>query len=167
MFSQNNENATKSSGGVICVMYLYIGSYVAMNDVLKEMSSFPNYLWILSVLLWIMVAAFAPGMDIGSASLGYSLVGFTVSLIGTFSVLVICKRFHLKFNWIGRNTLNILCAHILLWRILDIFDYSSKDLSYSPQVNFLIEASYEIFGALLLAWLFSKIHILEFKKIFK
>lgn len=148
-------------------MYLYIGYCVAQRGLKEDIFRIPNYLKILSILLWLLVAAFAPGMDIGSASLGYSIVGFTVSLIGTFTVLGICKHFRFKLGWIGRNTLNILCAHILLWRILDVFGYSSKNLSYIPQINFLIEVTYEISGALLLAWLISKLHILEFKKIFE
>lgn len=156
-------------GGVICTIYLYIGSYVFRSNLLDSIFSIPPYLKTLSILLWVLVAAFAPGFDIGSGSLGYSLSGFTVSLIGVFAVLGFCKRFPLGgcLSWVGRNTLNILCAHILLWRILDIFDLSSENLPFSPLVNFLINTTYEIVLAIMLAWLLSKIHILEFKKIFK
>lgn len=139
------------------------------SNLLDSIFSIPPYLKTLSILLWVLVAAFAPGFDIGSGSLGYSLSGFTVSLIGVFAVLGFCKRFPLGgcLSWVGRNTLNILCAHILLWRILDIFDLSSENLPFSPLVNFLINTTYEIVLAIMLAWLLSKIHILEFKKIFK
>lgn len=119
----------------------------------------------LASLLWIVYAVFVPGFDIGSGSLGFSIVGGVVSLIATFFVLGICKHFDLKFRWIGRNTLYILCAHILLWRILDIFGLSSELLSYDSKINFIIEATYEILGALVLAWLLSKTKILEFKQI--
>ena len=154
-------------GGVICVIFLYIGSLTNRYNVLDKLSAMPLYLKMLSILLWFMVAAFAPGLDIGSGSLGFSIVGFTVSLIGTFFVIGACKTLHLRFNWVGKNTLNILCAHILIWRIFDIFDFASKDLPFLPAINFMVETTYEITLALLLAWLFSKIHILEFNKIFK
>lgn len=119
----------------------------------------------LALSLWLMDAVFVPGFDIGSGSLGFSLVGFVVSIIATFFVLGICKRFNFKFRWIGRNTLYILCAHILLWRILDIFGISSENLPFNFKINFFVEATYEIMGALVLAWLLSKTRILEFKRI--
>lgn len=112
-----------------------------------------------------MDAAFVPGFDIGSGSLGFSLVGFVVSLIGTFFALGTCKRFNLKSGWIGTHTLYILCAHILLWRILDIFGISSEYLPFNSKINFIVEVTYEIIGALVLAWLLSKTRILEFKRI--
>ena len=114
-----------------------------------------------------MVAVFISGIDIGSGALGYSIVGFIASLIGTFSVLGMCKHFNLHFSWVGRNTLYILCAHILLWRILDVLGFSAKNLPYSPQLNFMVEASYEIAGALFLGWLLSKTGLLEYKRIIK
>ena len=77
----------------------------------------------MALILWLMVAAFISGIDIGSGTLGFSIVGFIVSLIGTLFVLGMCKYFRLDFSWVGRNTLYILCGQILLWRILDAFGY--------------------------------------------
>ena len=119
----------------------------------------------MALVLWLMVAVFISGIDIGSGTLGFSIVGFIVSLIGTFFVLGMCKYFKLHFSWIGRNTLYILCGHILLWRILDAFGYSSENLPFNPQLNFMLEASYEIVGALLLGWLLSKTELLDYKRI--
>lgn len=152
-------------GGVICVMYIYIGCYVVHEGTLNKIFQLDNHIRLLALFLWLMVAVFIPGFDIGSGSLGFSITGFVVSLIGSFFVLGISKRFNLRFKWIGKHTLYILCAHILLWRILDVFDLSSKALTFNPQVNFIVEASYEILGALVLAWLLSKTKILEFNKI--
>lgn len=152
-------------GGVICTIYLYIGCYVAKKQLLNQVFLLNNYVKFIALLLWAMVAMFVPGFDIGSGSLGFSISGFIVSIIGTFFVLGLCNRFNLKFRWVGKHTLYILCAHILLWRILDVFDLSSKALPFNPQINFIVEASYEILGALVLAWLLSKTKILEFNKI--
>lgn len=151
--------------GVISAIYLYLGSYVNIYKINNRIFNLPTYIKLLASLLWIVYAVFVPGFDIGSGSLGFSIVGGVVSLIATFFVLGICKHFDLKFRWIGRNTLYILCAHILLWRILDIFGLSSELLSYDSKINFIIEATYEILGALVLAWLLSKTKILEFKQI--
>ena len=167
MLSKDSKDTAQYSGGVICTIYLYVGSYVFRQELLKGIFAVPGYLKVVSIILWMLVAAFVPGMDIGSGSLGYSIVGFTISIIGTFVVLGMCEHFHLNFNWFGRNTLNILCAHILLWRILEVFGYSSTMLPFDPQVNFLIEVTYEVFGALFLALLISKTHILEYKKMFE
>ena len=119
----------------------------------------------MALVLWLMVAAFISGIDIGSGTLGFSIVGFIVSLIGTFFVLGMCKYFKLHFSWVGRNTLYILCGHILLWRILDAFGYSSKNLPFNPLLNFMLEVSYEIAGALLMGWLLSKTGLLDYKRI--
>lgn len=146
-------------------MYIYIGCYVVHEGTLNKIFQLDNHIRLLALFLWLMVAVFIPGFDIGSGSLGFSITGFVVSLIGSFFVLGISKRFNLRFKWIGKHTLYILCAHILLWRILDVFDLSSKALTFNPQVNFIVEASYEILGALVLAWLLSKTKILEFNKI--
>ena len=124
----------------------------------------PIYIKLSALLLWIMDAAFVSGVDIGSGYLGFSIVGFFVSLIGTFFVFGICKRFNLKFRWIGRNTLYILCAHILFWRILDVFGFSAESLPFNEKMNFIVEAAYNIIGALVLAWFISKTRILEFKR---
>ena len=100
-------------------------------------------------------------------SLGYSIVGLMVSFIGTLSIILICKQYRLKFNWIGRNTLYILCAHIILGPILDILGCSFQYLAFCPQFNFIIEVTCSILSALILAWLISKVHVLEFNRIFK
>lgn len=118
-----------------------------------------------AIVLWLMVAVFISGIDIGSGELGYSIVGFIGSLIGSFFLLGMCKHCNLRFSWVGRNTLYILCGHILLWRILDVFGFSSKNLPFNPQLNFMLEVSYEIAGALLLGWLLSKTGLLDFKRI--
>ena len=152
-------------GGVISVIYLYFGSYINKYKISNRFFNLPTYIKLLALLLWVVGAVFAPGFDMGSGSLGFSIVGVVVSLIGTFFVLGICKHFDLKFRWIGRNTLYILCAHILLWRILDIFGISSESLPFDSKINFIIEAFYEIIGALVLAWLLSKTKILELKRI--
>lgn len=152
-------------GGMISVIYLYFGSYINKYKISNRFFNLPTYIKLLALLLWIVDAVFVPGFDIGSGSLGFSIVGVVVSLIGTFFVLGICKHFDLKFRWIGRNTLYILCAHILLWRILDVFGISSESLPFDSKINFIIEAFYEIIGALVLAWLLSKTKILELKRI--
>ena len=119
----------------------------------------------MALVLWLMVAVFISGVDIGSGKLGFSIVGFIGSLIGTFFVLGMCKHFNLHFGWVGRNTLYILCGHILLCRILDAFGFSSKNLLFNSLLNFMLEVSYEIAGALLLGWLLSKTGLLDYKRI--
>ena len=153
--------------GAISVIYLYIGNYIVKNGVLKDVIVVPNYIKAMSVILCLVTAAFFPILDIGSASLGYSIVGLMVSFIGTLSIILICKQYRLKFNWIGRNTLYILCAHIILGPILDILGCSFQYLAFCPQINFIIEVTCSILSALILAWLISKVHVLEFNRIFK
>ena len=152
-------------GGAICVTYLYIGNYIVREQLINRIYGLPKWIKLMALVLWLMVAVFISGIYIGSGVLGYSIVGFIVSLIGTFFVLGMCKHFKLHFSWVGRNTLYILCGHILLWRILDAFGYSSKNLPFNPQLNFMLEASYEIAGALLLGWLLSKTGLLDYKRI--
>ena len=42
---------------------------------------------------------------------------------------------------------------------------SNGDLPFDSKINFIIEAFYEIIGALVLAWLLSKTKMLELKRI--
>lgn len=109
------------------------------HNLLDVLFSLPLYIKILAFVLWILAAAFTGGIDIGSAYLGYSIVGLVVSIIGSLFILFFCKRTNISFGWIGRNTLSILCAHILIWRLFDIFDISSKNLDFHPYINFIIE----------------------------
>lgn len=152
-------------GGAICVTYLYIGNYIIREQLINRIYRLPKLIKLMALVLWLMVAVFISGVDIGSGKLGFSIVGFIGSLIGTFFVLGMCKHFNLHFGWVGRNTLYILCGHILLYRILDAFGFSSKNLPFNPQLNFMLEASYEIAGALLLGWLLSKTGLLDYKRI--
>lgn len=151
-------------GGVLCLTYIYTGNYIRKNDLLSIIFDIPTWIKILALSLWILVAIGIGGIDIGSGNLGYSVVGLTVSLIGSLFILYFCKRTNIKFGWIGRNTLSILCAHILIWRIFDIFDITVRKLTYSHYVNFIIEVLCEVFFALLLGWIISKVNILNFNK---
>ena len=48
---------------------------------------------------------------------------------------------------------------------LDAFGFSSKNLLFNSLLNFMLEVSYEIAGALLLGWLLSKTGLLDYKRI--
>lgn len=152
-------------GGVLCVAYIYIGKLVHRYNVMNSIFMLPPYVKIAAFVLWLLAAVFTGGVDIGSGAVGYSVVGFVVSLIGSFYVLYFCEKTKINFGWIGRNTLSILCAHILIWRIFDIFNITIKELSYHPFINFIIEVSCEVTLALFLGWIISKIHLLEFDKV--
>lgn len=151
--------------GVICITYIYLGAQINRYHILNDLFSLPMFIKMIGGVLWIIAAVYIGGLDIGSGYVGYSIVGFATSLIGSFYILYICKIMDIKIAWIGRNTLNILCAHILIWRIFDIFDLSAKDLSFHPYINFMIEVFCQISLAILLGWTISKTHLLDFNKV--
>lgn len=152
------------SGGGICVIYLYLGNYIRKYQLLKIFEETKRYTKIVLIAFWVLFACRVSSVDIGSGSLGFSIVGTIVSIYASMFVLNWSCRINM-WPWIGRNTLNILCAHILVWRILDIFDISSKDLPFNPLINLMIEVSYEIVLALLLAWCIEKTNLLHYDKL--
>ena len=79
-------------GGVICVTYLYIGNYIFHEQIINRIFGLPQWMKLTAIVLWLMVAVFISGIDIGSGELGYSIVGFIGSLIGSFFLLGMCKH---------------------------------------------------------------------------
>lgn len=136
-------------------------------NLLNRMSDVSIFCWSAGFLLWVLVSVFVSGIDIGSGYLGFSIVGLIVSLVGSAFLLRFSVWLQLKDTWIGKNTLNILCAHILVWRILSVFGWSSIQLSFTPMINLFIEMLYEVILALTLGWLLSKIKILNYRELFK
>lgn len=63
-----------------------------------------------------------------------------------------------------KYTIYIMCSYSSMEN-LRYFGISSESLPFNSKINFIIEAFYEIIGALVLAWLLSKTKILELKRI--
>lgn len=154
-------------GAMVALLYIYIGAITKRNDLIEKIFGLPGYIKLAALALWLLYSLNNEGLSVGTANIGHSIVGFTVSLIGSFFVLWLCKVSKLTTRWIGRNTLAILCAHVLIWRIFDIFGISARQLTFAPELNFIIESALEIVFALALAWLFAESKILKFDKLFK
>ena len=148
--------------GMVAILYVYIGKLVKEFRILDIVhSTSPRFKYSV-YCFWIVVSLCTSGVDIGSGYLGFSIVGLTMSLIGSFIVMDVCRQFNLRMRWIGCNTLSILAAHIVVCNCLTLFGWHAETLPFAPLVNMLLELTLNISLALAAGWAFSNLRILRY-----
>lgn len=112
------------------------------------------------IILWALAVKWSLPPDLACGYLGDGILGLVVSVLG--SCFILMRSHWLKgLSWIGKHTLEILCAHILVTYLLNIFDFSAEFLCFAPSINFLLEASYSVALALIISWMLAKTNILR------
>ena len=104
--------------GMLAMMFVYIGTLVKKYQLINVLFTISPTTKVLVCCFWLIVSACTGGVDIGSSSIGFSILGLLNSLFGFFITIGICIRFKLRFEWIGRNTIYILAGHILVYQYL-------------------------------------------------
>ncbi len=148
--------------GMVAILYVYIGKLVKEFRILDIVHSTSPRFKSSVYCFWIVVSLCTSGVDIGSGYLGFGIVGLTMSLIGSFIVMDVCRQFNLRMRWIGRNTLSILAAHIVVCNCLTLFGWHAETLPFAPLVNMLLELTLNISLALAAGWAFSNLRILRY-----
>jgi hypothetical protein len=148
--------------GMVAILYMYIGKLVKEFRLLDIVHSTSPRFKCLVYCFWIVISLSTSGVDVGSSSLGFGIVGLTMSLIGSFIVMDVCRQINLRMRWIERNTLCILAAHIVICNCLTLFGWHAETLPFAPLANMLLELTLNISLALVVGCAFSNLTILRY-----
>lgn len=144
--------------GMVALVYLVIGNHIEDMHIFERMKAIDCRIKYFAVFSCVLLTFTNGGVYVWSANLGYSIQGLVCSIIISLAIIYTCKyRFRAHFEWIGKNTLYIFMAHVMFREFIMVFDCGFKHLHFISIFNLLIEMPIQIFVALSLGYVFSKI----------
>lgn len=148
--------------GILSLFFLWIGRLLYDYNLLS--GKITNWGWLTILMIWIISIPCGP-FFFKTISFGKLYVTIIGAVAATVILLNFFKRIECRINsgWIGKNTLSILCGHVISFNLLKMIGFDWARINTPPiLLRFLIEAICMIAMALVLAWAIS--HIKPFKK---
>ena len=152
--------------GVLATFFLWIGMNFNKLEYLSP-GRFTKIGWISFLIIWLLAIPCGP-FFFKTISYGRLWVTIIGSISASLIILKICSLFENYFDggWIGRNTLNILCGHVISFNFLKLIGFQWEKINTPPIfLRFVIEILVMISLAMIIGWGLS--HIIPFKKTIK
>lgn len=139
--------------GILSVLFLWIGRNISDSKIIQK--NIITYVgWIALLLVWLISIPCGP-FFFKTISFGHLYVTIMGSIAASVIILKLCCKLEDKVSsgWIGRNTLNILCGHVISFNLLKMTGFRWESINTPPTyVTFIIEIVTMISLAIIIAW---------------
>lgn len=147
--------------GMSAVLFLWAGDMIMTYNVLEKVKTLSPITIVTFLLFMLMVTLRHNGVSTATTYYYPEIYMLPTSIIWCVVIFVLFKRYNIRSGWVGKNTLCILCGHKLSVSFFSLIGYNSIDLTYSPQINFVIELCVSITTTLILGYLLYKSAVMK------
>lgn len=134
----------------LAVLFLHVGWLIRHYDVEKAFRAMHPVCHVAALFIWYLCINSI--FNFKGLLFPYHLLHVLGGAVPTLLLLWLCQRIGFSGGWVGRNTLCILCAHVIA-QSAQKYAYGISSLTSLPWVNFLIESVFLIALTAVFAWL--------------
>lgn len=135
--------------GMCALLFVCLGDIMRRHDVLNKIKTLSPVAIFLLAFIWI--ASFLKGtFTLTYCNFPLGETSIIAAITGSFAFMMLCKQY-CKYRdmgriseWIGKNTLLILCVHHSIHCVMTEFGNPLECMTYHPLINFIIEALLQV-----------------------